>query len=165
MVIEPRFDDAVGFEDGVSRVTVLGQGAYITKAGSFVVDPFPGRTLPEVRANMETAAARTLARIAGPWVGPFGKLAFVRMTVDSDGAVHVIALEPQGWRAVYSGYLADESMNADTAVLRFTGTTSETGGIYRATLTGGVASGSLTGALRDGLGFSVGGINLSRGGD
>lgn len=42
-VVNSQFDSADVFQSGLARVTVAGKEAYVTTAGTFVVDPFPGR--------------------------------------------------------------------------------------------------------------------------
>jgi hypothetical protein len=54
MVIDPQFDAVTGFQDGLAFVIALGKEAYITKTGTFVIDPFPGTT---VRAEKARRAA------------------------------------------------------------------------------------------------------------
>ena len=59
MVISPQFDSASMFQNGLARVTALGKEAYITTAGAFVVDPFPGTNIRAERARIAAEVAWT----------------------------------------------------------------------------------------------------------
>jgi hypothetical protein len=65
MVIDPQFDNVESFQDGMAFVTILGKEAYITKTGAFVVDPFPGTTVKEMKERMaaDTAQAKQAAEM------------------------------------------------------------------------------------------------------
>jgi hypothetical protein len=67
MVIDPQFDDARSFQDGLAFVSVLGKEAYITKTGAFVVDPFPGTTVRAEKARL--AAQGEGFEFIGRWDG------------------------------------------------------------------------------------------------
>jgi hypothetical protein len=64
MAIEPQFEFAGGFRDGIAFVTALGKDAYITKTGAFVVNPFPGTT---VKAMKERIATEAIQQFVGLW--------------------------------------------------------------------------------------------------
>jgi len=53
MVVSPQFDSASMFQNGLALVTVGGKEAYVTPAGAFVVDPFPGRSATPAHAVQE----------------------------------------------------------------------------------------------------------------
>jgi hypothetical protein len=98
-------------------VWVLGKEAYITTAGAFVVDPFPGTTVPKEKARRAAEAAETAAHakaadrsrveqgIAGEWVGTSGPHANDRVTITSKGGVIGAVLLNNGWREVLQGQL------------------------------------------------------------
>lgn len=53
MVVTPQFDSAGMFQNGLALVTVGGKEAYVTPAGAFVPDPFPGRSATPTHAVQE----------------------------------------------------------------------------------------------------------------
>jgi hypothetical protein len=128
MVVRAQFDGAGDFQNGLAQVWVLGKEAYITTAGAFVVDPFPGTTVPKEKARRaaeaadaaakaaETAAqAKTADRsrveqgIAGEWVGTSGAHANDRVTITSKGGVIGAVLLSDRWREVLQGQLLDDN--------------------------------------------------------
>jgi hypothetical protein len=112
-----EFDGAGDFQNGLAQVWVLGKEAYITTAGAFVVDPFPGTTVPKEKARRAAEAAETAAHakaadrsrveqgIAGEWVGTSGPHANDRVTITSKGGVIGAVLLNNGWREVLQGQL------------------------------------------------------------
>jgi len=60
LALPAEYDYAEPFQNGLARVWALDKSGYITKAGAFVVNPFPGTTLKAEReriANEEKLAA------------------------------------------------------------------------------------------------------------
>jgi hypothetical protein len=108
-------------------VTALGKEAYLTTAGAFVVDPFPGTNVRAEKARLATEAAENAAktkaynrswveqRIAGEWGGTFGRHANAGVTITRDGGVVGAVLLADGWREVFHGELLDDN------TLRLTG--------------------------------------------
>jgi hypothetical protein len=128
MVITPQFDGAAEFQNGLARVTALGKEAYITTVGAFVVNPFPGTTVPAEKARRAAEAAEGAAKaaeaaaqaktadrsrveqgIAGEWVGTSGAHANDRVTITSKGGIIGAVLLNNGWREVLHGQLLDDN--------------------------------------------------------
>src|ERR1017187_10137738 len=61
MVVSPQFDSAEGFQNGLARVTALGKEVYVTTAGAFVVDPFPGTNVRAEKARLAAEVAQAAA--------------------------------------------------------------------------------------------------------
>ncbi len=83
-VVPPQFDWAGPFQNGLAPVSALGKLGFITPAGSFAIDPFPGSSLKQEIARLAEEAqkaeenavaeqaglvAATSKRIAGSWRG------------------------------------------------------------------------------------------------
>jgi hypothetical protein len=64
LVISPQFDGAESFQNGLAHVTALGKEGYVTTAGSFVVNPFPGTTVLAEKARRAAEAADAAAKAA-----------------------------------------------------------------------------------------------------
>jgi len=64
LVVSPQFDGADSFQNGLAHVTALGKEAYITTAGAFVVNPFPGTTVLAEKARRAAEAADAAAKAA-----------------------------------------------------------------------------------------------------
>ena len=64
LVVSPQFDGAESFQNGLAHVTALGKEAYVTTAGSFVVNPFPGTTVLAEKARRAAEAADAAAAAA-----------------------------------------------------------------------------------------------------
>ena len=60
IVVNPQFDSAEDFQNGLARVRVDGKEAYITTAGAFGCDPFPGRTAVGASQASAIRSLRTL---------------------------------------------------------------------------------------------------------
>jgi nucleoid-associated protein YgaU len=63
-VVSAQFDGAESFQNGLAHVTALGKEAYVTTAGSFVVNPFPGTTVLAEKARRAAEAADAAAKAA-----------------------------------------------------------------------------------------------------
>ena len=158
MVISPQFDWAGTFDQGLARVTVLGKDAYVTTAGAFVVDPFPGTTVAAMRKQMAAEAAETTRKIAGCWMGQFGDVSVAQMEIRSDGAVVVKAPGGLGqqrhgqqnwWHEILRGTLNRENLRPDTIGATLSSTNAKKAQSYKATLTLDESKQSLTGAITD----------------
>jgi len=57
MAVRPKFDSASMFQNGLALVTVGGKEAYVTTAGAFVIDPFPGRSATPAHAEQLNPSA------------------------------------------------------------------------------------------------------------
>ena len=62
LVVSPQFDGAESFQNGLAHVTALGKEGYVTTAGSFVVNPFPGTTVLAEKARRAAEAADAAAK-------------------------------------------------------------------------------------------------------
>lgn len=109
LVVEPQFDSADEFQDGLAHVTALGKEAYITTAGAFVVDPFPGTTVKAQRARLAEESAEMLRKIAGEWMGTLPNIGFAHLILGVDGTAIVNVPMGFGWRQVFSGRLDHQS--------------------------------------------------------
>ena len=169
MVVSPQFDSADVFQDGLARVTALGKEAYITTAGAFVVNPFPGTTVPAEKARRAAEAGEGAAKaakaaaqaktadrsrveqgIAGEWVGTSGPHVNDRVTITSKGGVIGAVLLNNGWREVLHGQLLDDNhlLLTGTSVTR-PGSSSGTYSLDTFALELSADGNSLTGNSRD----------------
>jgi hypothetical protein len=146
LVVSPQFDGADSFQNGLAHVTALGKEAYITTAGSFVVNPFPGTTVlaekarraaeaadaaakaaeAAARANDEAAGAANRERvqrveqgIAGEWAGRFNNDPRGRLAITRSGGAIGATLQSSGWREAFNCELLQDG----TLVLTGTGAT------------------------------------------
>lgn len=167
MVIDAQFDEARDFEDGLAFVGILGKEAYITKTGEFVVDPFPGNTVKAMKARR----AVELQKIKGEWMGSFGRIPFVHMTVGDDGSLVVTDLIEYGqpwrgqelhWREQFRGELDRATLDLTAAKATLTSVSDNARLRYFATLTFNASKQTLSGDLADAGRAAVGRIELSR---
>jgi hypothetical protein len=138
IVVNPQFDNADAFHNGLAHVTALGKEAYVTTTGAFVVNPFPGTTVPAEKARRAAEAADAAAKaaqasaqakaenrlrveqgITGEWAGRFNNDPQGRLKITHGGGVTDAWILAGGWRETFHGELLPDG----TLVLTGTGAT------------------------------------------
>jgi hypothetical protein len=154
----------------------LGKEAYITTAGAFVVDPFPGTTIKAMKERLAAEFVQTRKKIEGEWMGTFGNkdnmVRYVHITSDGRFVATVpISWRPNGMggmsreeREVFRGQLAPGDLSSPASVT-LVGAWTNTTEMLRATLNFNESSGALTGDLAASNRVTIGRIELSRMGD
>jgi hypothetical protein len=182
MVIAPQFDGANQFQNGLVHVTVLGKEAYVTPAGKFVVNPFPGRTVREEKERIAAAARAEEARlaaeasqaaqaaqeaeaanrlrveqgIAGTWTGTFARNANATLTITSSGGAIGGVLLNDGWSETFRGEILPNNQLVLTGInaVRVSSSASGAYTLDTATLDLSPDGASLIGQFRDASGSS-----------